>query len=191
MRAACGLSAAVSFRAEPNMWEDVCWRLCLSRWVPLFLFFLLRLCAQWCCQKDDLCKSAAKPPRASVKLCECEFSCVLVKAVLRSLNTCPKTRLWTEATTLWDWVVQQTLSVTLACCAADQWLFEFCHVQRHWDINKYFTCCLFSLLFSACVGLLLHYLCSQKSWWKSLFAVCFPMGRKRMRQQYFTHCTMV
>lgn len=34
MRAACGLSAAVSFREEPNMWEDVCWRLCMSRWVP-------------------------------------------------------------------------------------------------------------------------------------------------------------
>lgn len=43
--------------------------------------------AQWCCQRDDLCKSAAKPPRAncaSVSYVCAGSMCVLDGAVLYS-----------------------------------------------------------------------------------------------------------
>lgn len=77
MRAAFGLSAAVSFREGPTMWEDVCWRLCLSRWVRTL--FLLSLRVQWWCQKDDcvhvkVLQSPLGPVSSSRSLCLCWWS---------------------------------------------------------------------------------------------------------------------
>lgn len=106
MRSPCGPSAAISFIAEPNMWEDVCWRLCLSRWVPALSLFLFSLFSP---ASSVLVLSGAVRKMTYVKVLQSRLgpasSCVSVSwcvHVCDTFNKCPKTRLYTEASALWD-----------------------------------------------------------------------------------------
>ena len=147
MQAACGLSAAVSLRAEPNMWEDVCWRLCLSRWVPtltpslifqslsLFTLFFPQSPAPVSVLRGTVRKMTyvkvlqSRPGPVSSCVSLCVHACVWwwSRATLSThvLNQGYRVRLAHFGIELFS----RSLALTQARCAADQWLFEFWHRQ--------------------------------------------------------------
>lgn len=154
MRAACGLSAAVSLKAEPNMWEDVCWRLRLSRWVP-----------------RSFSPSASLLPLSVLSVA------VRAMTYVKVLQSCLGPAVWVWVCVRMCWWSHATLSthvlkqgyrprlphfrielfsrpsVTPACCVTDQWLFA-----TDTEISLSAS---FSQLYLTTAGLRPHCLCSH------------------------------